>query len=357
MKSSQSLRFNEIDFLRGIACLAVLVFHYFSRAPRAGWMQGVDYPAIELMARYGYLGVHLFFVISGFVILMSAHDATPRAFVASRVARLYPTLWVGATLTAGTAWLLGEGQFMVSMRDWLINLTMLAHWFDAPYVDGAYWSLGYELHFYIFVWVALRLGLMHRLPWLLVGWLAISAINAVKPMWPLQFWLNAKWAPFFVAGGVFYLIRTQGETLGRYALLAASFVLALIYALGDAASQGTGPEAVALRPVVVGTVVTAIFGVFWMIATGRFTMRASAITFYAGALTYPVYVIHQFFGAMLFEQLRMALGSVPLAMALVVAAVAALAWAIHVGVERPLGKRLRRLLDTPRLEARMSSVG
>jgi peptidoglycan/LPS O-acetylase OafA/YrhL len=114
---------------------------------------------------------------------------------------------------------------------------------------------------------------------------------------------------------------------------------------------------VALRPVVVGTVVTAVFGVFWMIATGRFTMRASAITFYAGALTYPVYVIHQFFGAMLFEQLRMALGSVPLAMALVVAAVAALAWAIHVGVERPLGKRLRRLLDTPRLEARMSSAG
>ena len=66
--------------------------------------------------------------------------------------------------------------------------------------------------------------------------------------------------------------------------------------------------------------------------------RASAITFYAGALTYPVYVIHQFFGAMLFEQLRMALGSVPLAMALVVAAVAVLAWAIHVGVERPLGR-------------------
>ena len=48
---------------------------------------------------------------------------------------------------------------------------------------------------------------------------------------------------------------------------------------------------------------------------------------------------------------------VVVAFAVVVAAVAALAWAIHVGVERPLGKRLRRLLDTPRLEARMSSVG
>ena len=52
---SQSLRFNEIDFLRGIACMAVLVFHYFSRAPRAGWMQGVDYPAFEALARYGDL--------------------------------------------------------------------------------------------------------------------------------------------------------------------------------------------------------------------------------------------------------------------------------------------------------------
>ena len=352
---SPALRFNEIDFLRGIACLAVLLFHYFSRAPRAGWMQGVDYPAFEALARYGYLGVHLFFVISGFVILMSAHGATPRAFVASRVARLYPTLWVGATLTAATAWLLGEARFAVSLRDYLINLTMLAHWFDASYVDGAYWSLAYELHFYIFVWVALRLGLMDRLSWLLVGWLAISVVNAIKPMWPLQFWLNAKWAPFFVAGGVFYLIRTQGGTALRYALLAASFALAQVYALGDAAAQGTGPEAVALQPAVVAAVVTAVFGVFWLIATGRFCMRASTMTVYAGLLTYPVYVIHQFFGAMLFEQLRGALG-VPLAMGLTVAAVLGLAWAIHAGVERPLGKRLRQALDAPHRPARVSSL-
>lgn len=343
-----SLRFAEIDLLRGFACLAVLLFHYFSRAPRAGWMLGVDYPAFEAVARYGYLGVHLFFVISGFVILLSAHDATPRGFVASRVARLYPTLWVGATLTAGTAWLLAEPRFAVSLPDYLVNLTMFPHWFHVPYVDGAYWSLGYELHFYIFVWLALRLRLMDRLPWLLTGWLAISALNAIKPMWPVQFWLNAKWAPFFVAGGVFYLMRVQGATMGRYALLAASYCLALFYAVDDALGQGAGPEAVALQPAIVSAVVTAIFGVFWLIATGRFTLRPGVMTIYAGLLTYPVYVIHQFFGAMLFELLRKSLGSVPLAMALVIACVAGLAWLIHVAVERPLGKRLRRWLDDAR---------
>jgi peptidoglycan/LPS O-acetylase OafA/YrhL len=45
-------------------------------------MPGVAFPLVELAARYGYLGVHLFFVISGFVILMSAQAATERNFAA-----------------------------------------------------------------------------------------------------------------------------------------------------------------------------------------------------------------------------------------------------------------------------------
>ncbi len=341
----QPLRFNEIDLLRGIACLSVLAFHYLSFGPKAHWMQGIDYPALASVARYGYLGVHLFFVISGFVILMSAQDATPRSFFASRAARLYPALWVAATLTAGTAWILGDTRFPVSFQDYLINLTMLAHWFNVPYVDGAYWSLAYELHFYIFVWVALRLGLMGHLQWLLAGWLLISAINAVRPMWPIEFWLNAKWAPFFVAGGVFYLIRTRGITSARLCLLAVAFILALVYGLSDGQrhSQSTGNALIEMS--VVAGMITAIFFVFGLIALNRFQMRASLITYFSGVLTYPVYVIHQNFGYMIFEQFRQSWNNVPLAMTLMLIAVFAFSWAIHAFTERPLGQFLRRVLD------------
>ncbi len=151
-------RFHEIDLLRGLACAAVVAFHYLSRGPRAGWMDNALFPAVDAIARYGYLGVHLFFMISGFVSLLSAQGATPRSFVASRVARLYPALWVAATITALTASMIGDSRFMVSLPQYLANLSMFPHWFHVPYVDGAYWSLAVELHFYIYVWLALRHG-------------------------------------------------------------------------------------------------------------------------------------------------------------------------------------------------------
>ncbi len=80
--AGQPSRTFGIDLLRGIACLSVLLFHYLSRGPRGGYMPGALWPMAESVARYGYLGVHLFFMVSGYVIFMSAVGRTPRAFVA-----------------------------------------------------------------------------------------------------------------------------------------------------------------------------------------------------------------------------------------------------------------------------------
>lgn len=342
------LRFYEIDFLRGFACISVLAFHFLSRGPQTGTMPGVDFPYAEALARYGYLGVHLFFVISGFVILMSAQGATPRSFVASRASRLYPALWVAATLTAGAAWLLSDVRFAVSGADYLVNLSMLAHWFKVPYVDGAYWSLGYELHFYILVWLVIRLRQMPRLEWLLAGWLLVSAVNAARPMWPVEFWLDAKWAPLFIAGGAFYLIRTQGATRFRLALLAACFVLAQVYAIRDAtAPHAAGIHGAAPLVGVVAAVICAIFALFGLISAGRLRMQPSPFIFYAGILTYPVYVVHQNLGFMIYGGLHSLSGMVIGPLVLMLVAVLLIGWCIHTYVERSLSQVLRRWIGKP----------
>lgn len=343
--NSPSIRFHEIDFLRGLACISVLAFHFLSRGPQTHTMPGVDFPLLEAATHYGYLGVHLFFVISGFVILMSATDASPRSFAASRASRLYPGLWAAATLTAGAAWLLDDPRFAVSGADYLANLTMVPHWFGVPYVDGAYWSLAYELHFYILVWLAIRCGLMGRLEWLLAGWLLVSAANALRPMWPAEFWLNAAWAPFFTAGGVFYLVRMHGFTPLRGALLAGAFVLAETYALRYGPLEHAALAEAPVAAATVALVVAAIFALFWLIARGRLRMRPSPFIFYAGILTYPMYVIHQNLGFMIYGGLHDSSGLVVAPLVATLALLLLLSWCVHAWIERPLGRVLRRRLD------------
>lgn len=340
-------RFHELDFLRGMACISVLAFHFLSRGPQHQLMPGLDLPLLEPFARFGYLGVQLFFVLSGFVILMSAEGATARGFVASRVSRLYPGLWVAATLTAGAAWLLGDGRFQVSALDYLLNLSMVPQWFGRPYVDGAYWSLGYELHFYILVWLTIRMGLMGRFEQLMAGWLLVSAVNAFRPMWPVEFWLDAKWAPFFVAGGVFYQVRKHGFTPFRLGLLGAAFALAAFYTGWDGPEESAINMAPLARLTVQISAVVAIFTLFWLIATRRFRMRASPFVYYAGVLTYPMYLIHQNLGFMLYERLHRATGMVIVPLLLMLAVLLALSWCIHAQAERPLGSRVRRWLARP----------
>lgn len=341
------IRFHEIDLLRGFACLSVIMFHFLSRGPHTNTMPGVDFPLIEAVARYGYLGVHLFFLISGFVILMSATNATPRSFAASRASRLYPALWAAATLTAGTAWLLHDARFMVSGVDYLANLTMAPHWFGATYVDGAYWSLVYELHFYILVWLAIRFGLMDRVEWLLAGWLCISAANLMHPTWAAEFWLNAQWAPFFAAGGLCYLVRLHGLTRWRAALLAASFLLAEVYALqyGPLSSAHAADASASIAAPAVALIVAGMFALFLLIAAGRLRLPASPVVFYAGALTYPMYVIHQHFGFMVYGGLHGLSGNVAGSLAATLALILFLSWGIYAGIERPLGPVLRRWLE------------
>jgi peptidoglycan/LPS O-acetylase OafA/YrhL len=336
----KSPRFNEIDLLRAVACFAVVAFHFFSRGPLVGELSGLDFSTIDMVARYGYLGVHLFFIISGFVILMSTQNVSARNFLSSRAARLYPTLWAGATLTAVTAWLMPGERFDVSLTQYFANLTMVPTWIGSEYLDGSYWSLAFEVNFYLMMFLAMRLNLTRHIVPLFGAWLVVSLVNAIRPMYPVQVVFAANWAPLFVAGGLFYLARTQSWSLPRVALLVASFALAQYYGYEEAMKLNSRAGNSPVSPFVVAASITSFYAIFFLISLGRLSMPSFHAVHIAGLLTYPIYVIHQNFGFMVYELM---VGYVPpmVALVLMLTIVGAAACAILKCVERPLGRNLR----------------
>ncbi|MGH8965075.1 MAG: acyltransferase family protein, partial [Actinomycetes bacterium] len=87
-------RLAALDGLRFLAAMAVLAYHYVAVNHHAwGPRTDVSFPNLQPLVAYGSFGVQLFFVISGFVILMSAWGRDVRSFTASRVGRLFPAYW------------------------------------------------------------------------------------------------------------------------------------------------------------------------------------------------------------------------------------------------------------------------
>jgi peptidoglycan/LPS O-acetylase OafA/YrhL len=341
-------RFYQIDFLRGLACLAVVAFHFLHRGQEGGWLTERTWPWLQPLAALGHMGVHLFFMISGFVILMSAEGVAVRGFIASRVSRLFPAFWVGVLLTALVAWGSGSQAFAVTPMQVLVNLTMVPHWFRVEFVDGAYWSLAVELQFYLMVIALLHFGQMRRVEWWIAAWLLLSSVNALRPMYPLEFWLAVRWAPLFAAGMLFYRISRKGWNGQRYLLLLWAFSLSLWYGWSGAIGAKLGREAVALGlPLQVVLCLVLFHGVFLAIVSGRWTMRASPLVHWFGVLTYPVYLLHQNIGyiALMAPLAAWQALEFHLRVLVVMAVVVGVSWVVNRWIERPLSRRLRVLVD------------
>ena len=334
-------RFHEIDLLRAIACLMVVAFHYLYRGAIEGWSPKIDIDVVVNIAQYGYLGVHLFFIISGFVIFLSAANANVQEFIVSRTSRLYPAFWVAVPLTWLILQIFDAKPLEVSWQHMLLNLTMVPHWFHVPFVDGAYWSLAVELQFYILVGLAIHFKLMNRSESLLCSWLIIALANAIRPMYPLEFWLAANWAPLFCIGASAYLIRTKGLSSQRLTILISGYLLAMYYALKKIIQTEQAPTST-LHLIAIAALLTTFVLVFLLIALGQIKSRPSPFIAAAGSLTYPLYLLHEFMGYVFMAKLNLIIANPALSAFTVFAGMLVASWLLHNYIEKPIASRLRK---------------
>ncbi len=323
-------RLAELDALRGVAVLLVLVYHYTTRfAERFDQVPMVGFPI-------GNYGVHVFFVISGFVIVMTLERTErPFDFLVARFSRLYPAYWTAILVTTAALWLLSFPE-QPSLREIAVNTTMLQPFFRVPSVDGVYWTLAVELNFYALAFAAYCAGALPRVDRLLVAWLALSALY-FSPLWAAHVapWpfsgvaaklLLLQYAPFFATGVAFYrLYRREGGRAWNWTIIAAAFCLSLV----------TQP---AYPTLLLGLTCLAMA----KFVRGSFALLRWAPLTFLGTISYSLYLVHQNIGHAIMLRLLQHGWSEPLRIAAATAAALLIAIAMSFLVEQPAMRAIRR---------------
>ncbi|KQZ86351.1 acyltransferase family protein [Pseudomonas sp. Root562] len=336
-------RLNELDLLRFLAAIAVVFFHYAFRGYAKGDMSTMPYPLLAEPAKYGYLGVELFFMISGFVILMTASSNNLRAFFISRVVRLCPAFWVCCTITFAITLAIGQPRYSADFYQYIINMAFLSELMGVPQIDGVYWSLFVEIQFYLMISILLAFKKIEKVETYLVFWLLISATAELLAFEKLRSILITDYAAYFIAGATFYIIWAKGITKTRVFLLAGALALANYTAIVWAELLES-KYATEYNPLIVCSVIGLFFITFILISTNKTGAIATYNWTALGALTYPLYLLHQMIGFMIFNIAYPAVNSHILLWGTIVLMLGA-SYAINKLIEIPMARSIKKFLS------------
>lgn len=323
-----------LDLLRLVAVVAVILYHYGFWGPTS--TNGISQVAIPLLApigQYGFLGVSVFFTISGFVIAYSAEGRSWVGFAIARFSRIYPTFVLCMTLTFAVTLAVGAGHFDVTLTQWFANLFIAAPFLGHPYVDTAYWSLVIEVVFYGWVALFMMLGWFpRRMDALILAWLAITFANELTIDAPIfEKLFIADDSGFFAVGLLIYQHYRGRRGIRFWSLFALAMGTAIFQATHKLERLGAHPDSTFDPKVLAMICGVSLVGVFLATRVKRVPLPGKVVLA-AGGMTYPFYLLHMQMGYVIFTATSPH-NHVVTAVTVIVTGIAALAWAIWRFVE------------------------
>ncbi|MEY9841883.1 acyltransferase family protein [Streptacidiphilus sp. EB103A] len=351
-KPAKRPRLYALDGLRLLAALGVLSWHWLGveRFPQVWHGSPAKLmPVGHAIGVYGWTGVQLFFIISGFVICMSTWGKSVGTFVTSRVVRLFPAYWVAVLLTAlvlsfvPVIW--GDDTHSPSIDKILTNLSMANVPINVADVDPVYWSLWAEMRFYVLFGILVAFGLTYRRVLAFCGgWAVLTLVASQANFGLLNVIVQPTYSWYFIAGIVIYLMYRYRPNLMLWGMLGFCWLMAQHSVGSVQGGYAWGAHMKSLSWTICMLSVTVSFVLVLATALGAFSwMRWKWLTV-AGSLTYPLYLIHQEIGWELITRLRRHLAPYPtFFVALAVFLLAA--YLIHRLVERPLAPWMKRKME------------
>lgn len=300
--NQKRVRYVELDVLRIIAALSIVLFHYTFRGYAADNMSILYFPCLGSIFKYGYLAIYTFFMLSGYVVLYSANHKTFLEFCFSRFKRLYPSFWCAVILTSIMIYLWGEPRYHVNLKQIIVNLTMLNGYLHVKSVDGAYWFLYEILKFYFYISMVILLRQINKIYFLVFLWmLGLTVLSLFPIAGKISFFLMPKYAPFIISGMIFYFIKQKGWTYYNVALLVWTFILCSISLIHNTPHMVEHYKS-NFSTVVILSIILINYAVFAASVSNYLKIsKNNNYILTLSAATYPLYLIHQNVGYILFN--------------------------------------------------------
>lgn len=284
-------RIDVLDYARFVAAVAVMLFHYadlsirFSHAPFR-----IAIPGLTDFGKYGYLGVELFFMISGFVIFNSTKGRTASQFATARALRLYPAFIVCVLLTSAAVFYWGMPSYRIKPMQFFANLVMVPGVFGQTNIDGSYWSLAVEIKFYAVILLLMLLGFAKKLNYFFLAWPVLLLLSSFLGFqWP-QFLKG--YDSYFCAGAIFAIRRTKKSIILDTLLLVCLYFSLELSAVKNLEVRDLHP----LSPFIATFFVVAFYVFFWALSNRLIDNVKLPFAKLVGGVTYPLYLIHQTVG-------------------------------------------------------------
>ena len=308
----------EIESVRALAITMVLAFHFFARWSTPIYPFDIYPHKLEIIreiSQFGYMGVQLFFMVSGFVILSSLENQVSfKTFAIARVKRIYPGLFVAIPIVYVVCNLLNQSFIApVPISSLLPSLTLvgpdfLNFWFatNFTWTTGVLWSLFVEIQFYLIAgflyFVSQKFTFVTKLFVFAISIQFIKIIlsisntdakNALDALLPIN---NYIW--WFLAGSIFWKIRNSQDS-GKLRIILFFSICFILVSSNFESSQ--------FRFSLIPSLLTILFFIlFLFIAQNSKKVRFLKVSpiVWLGGLSYEFYLIHESIGVSMISKIN-----------------------------------------------------
>jgi peptidoglycan/LPS O-acetylase OafA/YrhL len=296
-------KLNLIEGARFILALMVVLWHYYYFGPLSGDVSAI--PFRRGIFPFLSFAVEAFFIVSGLVIVISAVNRRPMKFAVQRLLRLGPALLICATTTFLVCRVAGNGHHKLDFGDVQSYLSsiLVAPLFIQDGLDGSLWTLKYELRFYflIFLFIAffdIRSNAT-KLAFALIAFdlfILLAELTGFSHLFLLRVAKAYLYVHtvYFALGILIYAMRVNNEKDWKTLALVGVATLLAAYRATEEANRIAAMMHQKAVTEAAGFVISAVcFLSILVCARSVNNLVATKALLILGAVSYPLYLVHQ----------------------------------------------------------------